>query len=77
MPFLIEGAIQGIISGIAAVSILFLLYVIFSIDTIHVLGFPVLDISFISAEGILIIIVSSLLLGTIGGLIAIGRFFKF
>ncbi len=76
IPFLIEGAIQGIFSGLVAFFILFLVYSLFSLKTIHLFGLPVLDITFLSMENVLSIILLSFVLGIIGGFIAIGRFFK-
>ena len=76
IPFLIEGAVQGIISGLVAFLILFLVYSIFSIKTVHLFGMPVFDIVFLSTEHVILIFSLSLALGFIGGLIAIGRFFR-
>lgn len=76
IPYLIEGAIQGILGGILSYTVLFLLYSFLSIKTVQVFGLPVIDIAFLSLQDSLIIIVISLILGFLGGLIAIGRFFK-
>jgi len=76
MPYLIEGAIQGIIGGVLSFAVLFLLYSIFSVKTVQVFGLPVIDFTFLSCENSLFIIFMSLVLGFLGGLIAIGRFFK-
>lgn len=76
MPYLIEGVIQGIAGGVLSFAALFLLYTVFSIKTIQVFGLPVIDFAFISLENGLYIILMSLVLGFLGGLIAIGRFFK-
>ena len=76
MPYLIEGAIQGIVGGVLSFAALFILYKAFSIKTIQVFGLPVIDFAFISPEYALYIILISLALGFLGGLIAIGRFFK-
>jgi cell division transport system permease protein len=76
IPFLIEGIIQGVISGLAAFLILLLAYAIFSVKTIHLFGLPVINISFLTNEDALFIILLSSALGFLGGLIAIGRFFK-
>ena len=75
-PFLIEGAIQGLISGILALSVLFLLHSLFSLKTIHIFGLPVMDLVFFPYEHAVFIISLSLALGLIGSLIAIGRFFN-
>lgn len=76
IPFLIEGAIQGIVSGLCAFLILFLAYSIFSLKAVHLFGLPVLNIVFLQEEHAIFIICLSLILGLMGGLIAIGRFFK-
>jgi len=76
IPFLIEGAIQGIISGLVAFLILFFTYSIFSVETVHLFDLPVIEIVFLSNENAIFIILLSLALGFIGGVIAIGRFFK-
>jgi cell division transport system permease protein len=76
MPFLIEGAIQGIISGLIAYLVLLATYLFFSTKTIQILDLPVIDIVFLSNRNAVSIILLSLFLGLMGGLIAIGRFFK-
>jgi cell division transport system permease protein len=76
IPFLIEGAAQGVLSGIAALLILILSYSIISLKTIDILGLPVINIAFLSIQGCIFIILLSLFLGLLGGFISIGRFFK-
>lgn len=76
IPFLIEGAIQGVVSGLVAFSILFLAYSVFSGKTVRLFGLPVFEISFLSGRYAISIILLGLALGSTGGLIAIGRFFK-
>jgi cell division transport system permease protein len=76
IPFLIEGAIQGLTSGLAALLILFLAYSAISQKTINILGLPVINITFLSISDCGFIILLSLFLGFFGGLISIGRFFK-
>jgi cell division transport system permease protein len=76
MPFLIEGAIQGILSGFIALLILFLAYSLFSLKTVHIFGLPVMDIVFLPYGYILLIFIFSLLLGLTGSFIAVGRFFR-
>ncbi len=77
IPFLIEGAIQGIVSGFIALGVLFLGYSIFSLKTIHFFGLPVMDIVFLPHGYAVIMVLFSLILGLIGSFIAIGRFFEF
>ena len=76
IPFLLEGAAQGLISGIAALVILILTYSVISLKTIDLFGLPVFNIAFLSIQGSIFIIFLSLVLGVIGGFISIGRFFK-
>jgi cell division transport system permease protein len=76
IPFLIEGAIQGIISGLIAYLVLLLVYLFLSTKTIQILDLPVIDIIFLTSKNAVSIILLSLFLGLMGGLIAIGRFFK-
>lgn len=76
IPFLIEGAIQGIFSGLLALSVLFTVYYFFSFKKLHLLGLPVLDIVFLPVEYTAFILSLSFLLGLAGGIIAIGRFFN-
>jgi cell division transport system permease protein len=76
IPFLIEGAIQGIISGLIAYLVLLSVYLFLSTKTIQILDLPVIDIIFLTNKNAISIILLSLFLGLMGGLIAIGRFFK-
>jgi cell division transport system permease protein len=76
IPFLIEGAIQGLAGGVTALLLLFLTYTAVSPKTIDVLGLPVTNISFLSVRDAGFIILLSLFLGFAGGFISIGRFFR-
>ncbi|MGD8227779.1 MAG: permease-like cell division protein FtsX [Desulfobacteraceae bacterium] len=76
-PFLIEGAIQGIAGGMAALAILFLMYSLFSLKTVHVFGLPLLHIVFLPMGHMIFIVSLGLILGLMGSFIAIGRFFRF
>lgn len=76
LPYLIEGAIEGFFGGILSFVTLLLIYSIFSVRTVQVFGLPVIDFAFLSFTHSILIIVLSIALGFIGGLIAIGRFFK-
>lgn len=76
LPYLIEGAIEGLSGGILSFLILLVVYSVFSVRTVQVFGLPVIDFHFLSIEHSLFIILLSIALGFIGGLIAIGRFFK-
>jgi cell division transport system permease protein len=76
LPYLIEGAIEGLFGGILSFIILLLIYTVFSVKTVQVFGLPVIDFAFLSFEHSIFLIFLSIALGFIGGLIAIGRFFK-
>jgi cell division transport system permease protein len=74
MPFLIEGAIQGLVGGIIALFALFILFVLFSLDKVHIIGLPVLEVVFLPAAHSASILLLGLILGLVGSLIAVGRF---
>lgn len=75
IPFLIEGAIQGIFSGLISITVLFLVYTLFSLKKMHLLGLGVLKIIFLPTEYLVFILSLGLILGLMGSLIAVGRFF--
>ena len=74
MPFLIEGAIQGLFSCLTALLVLFSAYSLFSNKSFQVLGLPVLDIVFLPKEYIVFLILLGMGLGFLAGFIAVGRF---
>jgi cell division transport system permease protein len=76
MPFLIEGAIQGLISGLLALAILALTYSLFSLKSFHLFGIPVIEVVFLSKGHAIFLLGLSLALGLTGSFIAIGRFFR-
>jgi cell division transport system permease protein len=76
IPFLIEGAIQGILSGFGALTILFLVYSLFSLKSVHIFGLPVMDIVYLPIGHTILIFLLSIALGLTGSFIAIGRFFR-
>ena len=76
IPLLIEGTIQGILSGLIALSILFLSYILFSLKKVQVLDLPILHIVFLPSEYVVFLLCLSLGLGLMGSLIAVGRFFS-
>ena len=76
IPFLMEGAIQGFVGGFIALSILFMLYLSFSLKRIQLMGLPVLDIVFLPMEYLVSILLLGVALGLIGSFIAVGRFFE-
>lgn len=76
IPFLIEGAVQGLFSGLIAISILFLFYSLFFMKKAHVFGLPMPDIIFLPSGYIVSLLLLSVVLGLVGGIIAVGRFFN-
>lgn len=75
IPFLLEGAIQGILSGIFALGTLYLGYFLLSTKKMHLLGLAGLDFTFLPYAYSLSIVLISLVLGLLGCFIAVGRFF--
>lgn len=76
IPFLLEGVIQGVVSGILALFILFGVYALFSIKTAHIFGFPVMDVVFLPGGYAVFLFFFSVFLGLTGSFIAVGRFFR-
>ncbi len=76
IPYLIEGVIQGLVGAILSYGILFGIFSVFSIKTIHLFGLPLIDFQFLPLSYSIAIIGLSLILGFTGGLVAIGRFFR-
>jgi cell division transport system permease protein len=76
IPFLIEGAVQGLLGGILALLSLFLVYFLFALKEIHVIGLPVWEIVFLPGGYLVFILSLGLALGFVGSLIAVGRFFE-
>jgi cell division transport system permease protein len=76
-PFLIEGAIQGILGAGVALSVLFMAYSLLTVRTIQLFGLPVMDVIFLNTGQQALIVFLGLVLGLLGSFVAIGRFFKF
>lgn len=74
-PFLLEGMIQGLVSGLLALLVLFSGYLILSAKKMHFLGLALLDFMFLPQEYILSLLIISIALGLGGSFIAVGRFF--
>jgi len=74
-PFLLEGVIQGLLSGIVALLALFSGYLLLSAKKMHFLGLVALDFVFIPNEYVISILLISVALGLVGSFIAVGRFF--
>lgn len=73
-PFLLEGTIQGILSGIFSLLMLFSGYLLFSAKKVQLLGVAVLDFVFLPREYIFLLFIVSVVLGLAGSFIAVGRF---
>ena len=76
IPFLLEGMIQGLLSGAFALLMLYLGYSLFSAKKMQLLGFAGFSFTFIPAEYAISIVLISLILGLLGCFIAVGRFFE-
>jgi len=76
-PFLIEGAIQGLVGALLALLILFGMYSFFSLKTIRVSGLPLVNILFLPSGHMIFLLSLGLVLGLMGSFVAIGRFFRF
>ena len=75
IPFLLEGIIQGILSGILALLVLFSGYYLLSTKKIYFTSLGVFDFIFLPYEYTLSIFFVSVALGLVGSLIAVRRFF--
>jgi len=75
-PFLIEGSIQGVVSGFLSILILYSGYIILSVKKADILGLALLDFVFIPNSYTLTIFLVSVALGLLGSFIALGRFFR-
>lgn len=75
VPFLLEGSFQGLIGGLIAVGVLYLVYSLMSLKPLYASAFPVLHVVFLPVWAWLGLAGLSVLLGLAGGLIAVGRFF--
>jgi cell division transport system permease protein len=74
MPFLLEGIIQGVLSGIFSLLILLSGYLFLSTKKVHLLDLTVLDFVFLPNEYVLMLFLISAGLGLAGSFIAVGRF---
>ena len=75
-PFLLEGVIQGMLSGILTILTLFSVYLFLCTKKMHFLGLGVLEFIFIPYDYTLSIILISIALGLGGSFIAVRRFFE-
>lgn len=75
-PFLIEGSIQGFLGGLTALVILFFGYLV-AVSRIDLrIGFASLDIVFLSPPFILLLLLLSVIVGFLGSMISLSRFFR-
>ena len=76
VPFLLEGIIQGILSGVLTLLMLGVGYQFFATKEIQFLGMNSLNLVFLSLSQMALLLSISVALGIIGSLMALGRFFK-
>ncbi|RLB40833.1 MAG: hypothetical protein DRH20_00415 [Deltaproteobacteria bacterium] len=76
IPFLMEGILQGLLSGFLANAILFVGYLILAARKTFFLGVAPIHFTFIPFDYALVILAVSAILGLIGSFIALGRFFN-
>ncbi|MFH1139061.1 MAG: permease-like cell division protein FtsX [Pseudomonadota bacterium] len=75
-PFLIEGAAQGLSGALAALVVLFLVYV-FIISRIELpLGLSMVGLTFLSGTTAFFLVVAGVALGLVGSFISLGRFLQ-
>ena len=74
IPFLLEGVILGILSGVLALLIFFFAYSLLCAQKLHVFTLAVLEFTFLPQEYIFLIFFLSMALGLFGSFIATGRF---
>lgn len=77
IPFLIEGALQGLVGAGIALLVLFTAYCLFTVRTIQVFGLPVMDVIFLNGGQAALILFLGFILGLLGSFVALGRFFRF
>lgn len=75
VPFLVEGLLQGMISGALSIATLFLFYYGLTIKKAQWFGFAGLGLDFLPLEYTLCIVILCMVLGLFGSFVAIGRFF--
>jgi cell division transport system permease protein len=77
IPFMIEGSIQGFLSGVVALIILFLVYIIAIMRIDISIGFASLDITFLSPQLIFFLLLMSVIIGFIGSTVSLGQFLEY
>jgi len=74
-PFLLEGMMQGILSGTLALFILYSGYLLLSTKKMALISLAMLDFVFLPFPYVFSLFLLSVALGLVGSLISIGRFF--
>lgn len=75
-PFLIEGSIQGFLGGSGALMVLFVLYLTLMYKADLSIGFASFDVIFLSPKLALFLMLMSTLIGFVGSMVSLGRFFR-
>ena len=76
IPFLIEGIIQGVLAALIALGGLYVAFVLFSAKKTTLLNLAAIKLQFIPWVFLAGMIGLSLVVGAVGSLIAVGRFFE-
>jgi cell division transport system permease protein len=76
VPFLIEGSIQGFLAGSTALAILLLCHLAIITRVDLRVGFASLDIVFLPPGVILLLLLMCILVGFLGSMISLSRFFR-
>ncbi|MBW2284485.1 MAG: ABC transporter permease [Deltaproteobacteria bacterium] len=74
-PFLLEGVIQGALSGIVSIGGLYLAYLVLSWKRFYILGAAAIDFIFIPPSYAFSLFLISVFFGLLGSFIAVGQFF--
>ncbi len=76
IPFLIEGALHGLVGGVVSLGVLVAGYSIVSVKPLYTIGLPLIKIVFLPPGWIASLVLGSAALGLASGFIAVGRFFN-
>jgi cell division transport system permease protein len=75
-PYMIEGAIQGLVGAALAFAILLTMYYLLPFKTIHLFGLPMMKIVFLPQGHAVFLFATGFFLGLLGSFIAISRAFR-
>ncbi|RLB38324.1 MAG: ABC transporter permease, partial [Deltaproteobacteria bacterium] len=75
-PFVVEGMIQGLLSAGAAIAVLYIGFLFFCTKKTIFLSLAVMKLQFMPWNYVVAFMVLSGIVGAIGSLIAVGRFFE-